>query len=337
MNLKIHDYINSFYVEQFDINKNILNIVTCSKKGLHLFKSNIIHSIKDEIIPFNQQFDKKSVSLTKYIPMSSEKNDFLLIGEKGVHISHHYPFGKIITNENSDISSNSYKNGIKINDDLYALTSNEITPNGKNILNIYSIQKNESIYNNEKYSFILSINGLLCMPPEENNNKNNQNKVLLCACKKYRNNKKNGILLVNILTREESFKDTETFEVYCFCPIKYELNQKNKNKNEKNYDYFFAGGYDIKRKKGTIKLYKIKYKSKNNKSTIKYITDIRFENNSLKKISKPISCIIQLKRRKNIVLTSWDGSVYFFARPNMEFFLKKKNKITNKELNELKL
>ena len=77
LNLEIHDYINSFYVEQFDINENILNIVTCSKKGLHLFKRNIIDSTKDENMPLN---DKKSVALTKYIPISLEKNDFLLIG-----------------------------------------------------------------------------------------------------------------------------------------------------------------------------------------------------------------------------------------------------------------
>ena len=321
LKLGINDYINSFYVENFD--KNILNIVTCSKKGLHLIKINL------EDKNSSSQFDIKSKALTKYIPLSSEKKEFLLIGEKGVYISHYYPFDKIITKGNSNISSDSYKNGIKINDDLYALTSNEITPNGKNILNIYSIDEKKSKYINKEYSFILSINGLLCMPPEENNIKKNQNKVLLCACKKYRNNKKNGILLVNISDKDikENFYDTETFEVYCFCPIKYELNQNNKNKDDKIYDYFFVGGYDIKRKKGAIKLYIIKYKLKNNESTIKYIMDIRFENNSLIKISKPISCIIQLKRRNNIVLTSWDGSIYFFTPPNMNFFLDEKKNL----------
>ena len=80
---------------------------------------------------------------------------------------------------------------------------------------------------------------------------------------------------------------------------------------------FLVGGFDREKGEGVIKLNKIFTDETNNTST-EYeqdiiIEDLRFDN--------PISCITQLNITGNILVTFWDGNVYLFKPPNIDFFL----------------
>ena len=109
-------------------------------------------------------------------------------------------------------------NGIKINENLVAFSSNSIFNTGKDKLFIYNLDKKEIIQEIKYYSFINSINGLCLM----NLNKElfSHDKILLCACKKYASYQKNGILLVEPPLKDGNqfyyeFIKTD-FEVSCF-------------------------------------------------------------------------------------------------------------------------
>ena len=173
----------------------------------------------------------------------------------------------------------------------------------------------------------------------------NKYKILLCACKSYENekNSKNGILLVNPQTGDnknvnDPFYEIDYFEVYCFCPI---LLIENKNKNyekinekyRKNIiiedtDYFLVGGYDIEKREGQIKLFKILYGNKAWETKIKFIQNIEIDDDNFEEFDHPITCITQSKITGNILITSYNGYVYLFTQPNLQYYLEneKQNK-----------
>ena len=144
-------------------------------------------------------------------------------------------------------------------------------------------------------------------------------RVLLCACKKYKKGQKNGILLVNPQLNyeqemEKFFYKTDDFEVYCFCPI---LDNKMKG----TY-YFFAGGFDLLEKKGAIKLFKIIYGTTQWRTKIEFMQDIVLEyNEKFEGFQEPISSIIQSKVKGNVLVTCYDGNVYLFTPPNIDYYL----------------
>ena len=190
----------------------------------------------------------------------------------------------------------SYKGGIKINDYIIAITSNRILSKGENKL-IFFEKNNKNFLSDievEDYSFILSENNcaLMKIPKQEHS------KLLLIACKKYvknDKNNKNGILLLrlqlikNNYKKSEKFYDTKNFEVYCFCPL-LEIDNKyileNNKKQIKDTEYFFVGGFDLNRREGLIKLYKVIYNDDIEKIEIEYIQDIIIEKNTGKKVTQ---------------------------------------------------
>ena len=93
---------------------------------------------------------------------------------------------------------------------------------------------------------------------------------------------------------------------------------------EKKTDYFLVGGFDIKRKQGMIKLNKIIY---DKKITIEYIQDIKYFDKDFKGFKGPISCITQSKNNLNLLITCWDGNVYFADKPDIRFYLEQDEKI----------
>ncbi len=243
-----------------------------------------------------------------------------------------------MNNSLSDIIINekcptNYKEGIYIDKNICALTSNSIMDGGKDEINFVDYKTRKSKKKFEGYSFILSTTGLCLM-----NTKDDSDKILLCACKKYIKGQKNGILLINNLNdidkADETFYNTNNIEIHCFCPIiiiKFIGLTKESVYTKTNY--FFVGGFDKNRNKGIIKLYRIKKGKKIKIEEIKEIykreeiVDINKEDNKLTKDIKefkgfkgPISSIIQSKINGNIIITCWDGNVYLFEKPNLDYF-----------------
>ena len=228
------------------------------------------------------------------------------------------------------ITEKTYRGGIRINDKTVALTSNSILNNGEDKLIFYNTKSKKISNIIEGYSFNISINNLALIPREEIKS---NNKILFCACKRYNNNKKNGILLINPnlgdnKSIKNEFYDTDNFEVYCFCPIlKFENNLEINNKNKINKidtEYFFVGGFDLEKREGKIKLFKIIYDEKVWLTKIKFIQDIEFDDNNpcFEEFDGPINCIIQSKTTGHILATCYNGKVYLFTPPNIEYYLK---------------
>ena len=221
-------------------------------------------------------------------------------------------FSSTIGKKNNEFKQiKSIKSGIKLTDNYTVLRQCNLSRE-KNKLYFYKKKTKEILekYNcieAKNYSFLYSINGLALIPREENESKN---KILLCACKNYLKNQKNGILIVNIkfndknniINKKDYFYDTKEFEVYCLCPI-INFNQKNilNNNIGEDTDYFLVGGFNKRKKKGIIKLYKVIFDNKNFNNKIEYIEDIFIDNN----FKGPISCIVQANSG-NFIITCWD-------------------------------
>jgi hypothetical protein len=257
-----------------------------------------------------------------YFQMGKKSDIYAFGGERGICL--------IYFNKNDDINQRHldgvYTGGIKINDEVFALTSNNILPNGKNKIIFYDINKiidgKKGIIKeikNEEYSFTVSTNSLAKIEMYKLN-LSEQMKYLLCGCKKYNNNHKNGILLIELESfNDDDFYDTGDFEVYCFCPISMTLKISDNQIELYPTNYFFVGGFEESRKRGVIKLFRLK--EKDQKSEIEYLQDIIFEQNNEYKFDMNVSCIIQSKLTGEIFVTCWNGKIYNFSTPNIIYYL----------------
>ena len=70
-----------------------------------------------------------------------------------------------------------------------------------------------------------------------------------------------------------------------------------------------------------IKLYKIIYNDESN-IEIKYLQDIFMDNiNDFKLMDGSINCIVQSKISGKIFVSCWNGKVYLFSVPNINYYL----------------
>ena len=233
-------------------------------------------------------------------------------------------FNHVLKINLSKLYGKDYRGGIKITDNIIAITSNRVLPNGENKLVFFSSYSKKILkeFEIEKFSFTLSENNssIMNIPKLENS------KLLLVACKKYFKDDKNGILLATLKFNEDigkkyvKFYDTINFEVYCFCPI---LKIDNKNildtAQKSETEYFLVGGFDLGKNEGLIKLYKVIYNDEIEKIKIEFIQDIIIEkkkgekdSESFKGFKGPISCIIQSPKGE-ILVTCYDGNVYLLS------------------------
>ena len=326
---------------EFKKEKDKLLIMASSKTSIYLFS--IDSNFQISIIQEGFLFENYSSNYLIEIPVSNNKdsNTYFSCCEDKVILLNNI-FSKIVQiREDLIFDKIVMKCGIKINDKIIVFKSNRVISKGDDKLIFFNYLSKKKICNNTikgNFSFVYSTNGLVLMPLNNSTEKNINYKVLLCACKKYIKNQKNGILQINILPKEDKqpditniFYDTKNFEVYCICPI---LKYKVININKKQYqtidtNFFLVGGFEIDRKKGMIKLYKINYGIKYDKQTsIQYIKDIdaykinnedidHNENINIYQIKKPISCIIQTNIDESILVSSWDGNVYQLNNINL--------------------
>ena len=87
------------------------------------------------------------------------------------------------------------------------------------------------------------------------------------------------------------------------------------------------------KREGKIKLYKIIYGKKAYETEIEFIQDIEFEDDNLLDLDGPISCIIQSKITGHILATCYNGKVYLFTPPNIDYYINNKN---NKKFGKIK-
>ena len=284
--------LNEYPINIFEIENNNENIIiVCMKKSMIYFnlKDNLKEITTFKIKDLNNSNNLYSMKLNKNSFFVSYQKEIIIYSEMFSNI-----VAKTITKK---IKLESVKGGIKFNDYTILKVCNFFAKEN-NELYLYINDNNYKKIQIKNSSLIYSSKGLAVMPRYKN-------KILLCACKKYFKFQKNGILLINIddinnNIINNNFYETRSFEIYCFCPflqIKSEntLNICNKNRII-DTDYFLVGGFNTKKHKGVIQLYKVSYDINNNNNTIEYIQDINFQNNNnhnFKGFNQPISSIIQ--------------------------------------------
>ena len=324
--MKINDFNDSIYkvVEKKsskEKNESYITLYCCTFLELIVLKIGKKN--------FSVEFKKYNIPKKTIINLIEMKENNIVIIGKGCY---YYNDLFDLNGQFSEykIAEDTYRGGIKINDKIVALTSNSIIPNGKDKLIFYNIKTKKISNEINEYSFACSTNNLILMPTEEIKQ---YNKVILCACKKYSKDQKNGILLVNPNLGdnkriENEFYDTENFEVYCFCPIlKFKNNNNGKDEESKSLidtNYLFVGGYDLDKREGKIKLFKVIYGEKSWKTKIKFIQNIEFlENKNFEDFNGPISSIIQSRFSGNIIATCYNRNVYLFTQPNLDYYFEK--------------
>ena len=335
----ISDGYNEIFIYDIDLHK-IDNYTFKNYYDFFVFKDEVIISQKNKFTFFNRKNTNNKDYNTNFSCRNLLKlkdNKYILCNENGLFL--YNDFKK--SDKNFELKMLSFRGGIKITDEIVAITSNSILPRGENKLCFFNLTSKSFMkeIEVENYSFTLSINNCALMKIPNRNNC----KLLLFACQKYRKDDKNGILLLKIkLSNDkgekfEKFYDTKNFEVYCFCPIletgKKSYLEKNDKAQANETEYFFVGGFDLDKNEGIIKLFKVIYDNEIEKIEIKYIRNI-----IVKKIlgSKgryfegfkgPISCIIQSSTGE-ILVTCYDGNVYSFFEPNFNL-LNKNNEYYN--------
>ena len=328
-NIFFYDYTNYNCIKKIELNHRNISLKENKKGDFNL----IVISNKDiKIIDLKKNFNINSIDIgySNINIFILIKNNSIICCERGVFlISNLFSINGNI--ENIKILNESVYGAIKINNNIIAFTSNGIMSNGIDKISFYNINRKSITKKIKGYSFNISKNNLAIIPREENES---NNKILLCACKKYSKEQKNGILLIKIqiysneIVISNNFYDTENFEVYCFCPILiiYTLNNDilNLKKNEIiDTEYFLVGGFDLNKKKGLIKLYKVVYNKNFDKTKIEFIQDIKIEKNVKEgseyfdEFKGPITCMTQSTYTGNIIISCLDGTVYLFSPPNI--------------------
>ena len=322
--------------------KNFIQLMICSKEGLIIYK-----------ISNNRKNIENTIKLNCTGCFEIKDKNYVAIGAKGIfYFKYLKDLEKLVieSDKNKDKDKFEEKNlpfrgCIKINDNYIALTSNSILLNGKDILYIYDTGNKELIQSLE-FSFEVGINGLNLMDiveeddeKDESENKNKKDsKILLCACKKYIDSQKNEIVIIDINSLgkdkklDSNFKETEDFEVSCFCPLKIKKDNKMETTN-----YFLAGGLDGEERQGIIKLYRIQFNKENkeNKFKIEFLQDIVIEtNDKFTGFNSNIECMMQRQSDGKIFISSSDGNLALFSEPNLDYYYLEENQIFE-ELNKL--
>ena len=196
----------------------------------------------------------------KMTNISSSRKKYILTGAIG-----------LLGDCNEDNEGKSYirvnfTGGRKIMDNVYAFVSNKIYDHGENKLLIIDFLNHSKKKEIDNYSFNIGNNSLYLI----NADKDNKYKILLCACKSYVKRTKNGILMVlmEINNQEPSifapqFYPTDDFEVNCFLSI-YENN---------GVHYILVGGFEVGKRRGNVKLYRLSSNIEAKKPKINYIQD----------------------------------------------------------------
>ena len=323
LKLNIYDKINEEKIDlelpfynQYDENigeiyenKNSNQIIVCSENNIFLIEINKNQN------SFNYKIYHKQINDQFFRQCIKIKDDsYIIIGKGITHIKDIY---SLMINKEENINKSTkyidkyYNIGIKINENIVAISSNRVYKNGEDNLIFYNFEQNKIIHEIKGFSFINSLNGLSLITVKNNIN---YDKILFCACQKYESNQKNGILLV-----EPELKDNENiyyefyetdFEVHCFCQIKELINEKiNKKEAIIESRYFLVGGFDEDKGIGDIYLYKIIYDKEISHSKIELIGNVKYEEEF---DLNSINCIIQSKKTDDILISCIDGNVYSF-------------------------
>ena len=294
-----------------DILYNIIEINN-NEKSIELFAcyGKFIYTIDINKINFEVEYEKYEIPNMKTLfSRKINNNDYVLGGNNGAMIIK--KLFNLINEEKKmyKLVNFSIRTGLIINDKYIALISNELIPNGANLLAICNMKEIKNKHLITDYSFNLSENSLSLIKFEDGKN------LLICACKKYKSNQTNGILIVGVDSIESEnikykYYKTNNFIPYCFCQIYLTI-------------FIFIGGFNIDKRQGEIRLYKIINENINELIFIQSVEIFDDDFNNYNGIDMPINNIIQTKDSGKIIITTLDGYIFLFNKPNLDYYNKK--------------
>jgi hypothetical protein len=321
--------------------KEYIELIVCCLKNIYLVSINKKNN-------FKHTYKKYEIPKCKTLFCYNIRDNYILAGKDFSMVIENLFNDNLAEKKMYKLLELSFKTGIKIDNENIALISNALLPGGKNQICIFNIVEHKLIHTIENISPTLTEN-CACIAKL-----NDKSYILLCGCKKILNNEGNGIFMANLnletmlnvsinITRlsatdkidqeeiDNKFYSTKNFQVYCLCQIN--LNQENGASPK----YFLSGGFDTDKKIGVIKLYQLNVESLD----IKYLqdleleeyydcledentsikTNIKPEENENKGLNMPINNITQCEKSGKIVVTSMNGGVYLFSKPNLNFYI----------------
>ena len=335
--IKDSNIINKKIIEQKDENDNytFLEIdsnevissdknYTSNKGFICLIKSKIGNLIVfdhfDKPTEVNNTINYKS-KYFKLTDKSDSLKNYQITGAVGL-------LGNYYEKDNNDKSKYirlNFMGGRKIMDNVYAFVSNKIYDHGENmlvILDFLNQSKTQIIpgdkKDEDKYSFNIGNNSLYLI----NADKDDKYKILLCSCKSYVEGTKNGILMVlmeinnqDLKTFHPQFYPTDDFEVNCFLSI------------DKSNDihYILVGGFEVGKRRGNVKLYRLSCNIQEEKPEIEYIQDAIENFGDLGDFDGMINSMVKFKENdidKRIKISCINGDDYIFELPINNDYIK---------------
>ena len=314
-----NDSINNIKANSYNNEDSIMDLIAVGIQNLYLIQIDL-NNLKNEI-PIKRIFiPDKNIFNCIHI----QKDNYILVGQGRASYCH----GLLNSEKPKEekISDYTYINGIKINQNIIALTSNSEFL-GSNEIKFYDIRTKKFIKGiHENFSISNSANGLALMPREKTES---INKVLICNCKKKYNSQDNGILLLVLQFKEDDdnsddssddedneelerkFFNTYNFEPECICPIlKIYSNYKMAPKIE-DTKYFLVGGHYTDKKEGAIKLFKVNYSNVISNVKIEFIQNIEFDSDFAMNPLLSIESIFQSKLTGKIgIITGYGDLLY---------------------------
>ena len=323
---KLNIYDNKFKLTcKINLPDEPRNIFVIHNKENNNFIQFIVSTIYKTILitfdtnNYNYKFNELILSTSFCIPILNDQ--YLYSNGNGLFIGENL-FNNQKTFSTEKISSISYRNALLITDNKIVMSSNYIIEKGTNYITLYDFVEKKTLNKSFNESIALTMNNLLLIKNEKISGI-----IMLCACQKYTKNKRNGILLILLdiiynIDESNSFYETNEFEPFCFCQI---FVKDEKNKKSISYtDYLLVGGFDIEKRIGQIKLFKLKYFYIDNIIKLEFIQDLTIDeanNDNFQGFIGPVTCITQSKEPENILITCSDGNVSLFSQAFVDYYL----------------
>ena len=296
--------------------KNIIELIVCYLKYIYLI------TIKIENNDYSYETKKYEIPNIKSFFCKEVGTNYIIAGLNVVLIAEELFNDSLQNKKMQKISSETYRTGISLNNDIIVLISFDLIPNGSNKLSIIDIEEHKvkgTIISEQ--SFTYSENCACSLSQKDKI-------IFVIGCKSYNSHQKNGIFLgymdsnikIADLNLKYKFYDTNNFEVYCFSKI-YECNNPKK---KIKIIFFFAGGFDLDKRQGVVRLYKLIEFIDEDKIKIKFLQEIEIDeeiNEEFQGFNMPVNNITQLQHNGKMVITTSDGGIYLFSKPNIDFYI----------------
>ena len=293
--------------KQTDNNDNI-ELITCYSRNIYLIEIDK----KDGFKYYTRKYEIPKIITIFCINI---KDNYILSGNyNGMNVID--LFNDLLSSKKMfKLTNLSFDSAIKIDDNHVVLISNDLLSGGDNLMEFFDININKKINKITGISQTLKGKGAKLISSKNGN-------LLFCPCVKNKENKNNGFILadMNIVKDKKinyKFHNTGNFIAYSICQIN---SNKNNIENEKNNcsNLLLISGYETLKRRGEVKLYKLI-----NKLDVKFLQDIEIYNEYFNESTMPINNITQCKETDRIIMTTMDGGVHLFSKPNISLYKNK--------------